>query len=275
MSDKQKLAGRTFLSHKVKLSHIEQDPEEFQIRERKTPNPGHVDNLLRAIKRGDKMPAITLWEVPNSGKLYVLDGHHRLAALAKTKAKTVRAKVFRGELREARLIAFEANKEARLHVSNKERQDAAWALVCQWTEADDYAYSIAEVVKSAGIARSQVTNMRKVRKALELSSEDVPGSWLAAKMKADGKTSGKPLTKEDEDALLEAQVNELRAKIGNQIIEAGYKTPKALAALLPTCLGENYHTVIGFMNLKEDDEEDEDVSYFAPMRVDTDPDADY
>lgn len=275
MTKKQTPMERTFVSRKVKPSDVLEDPKRFQMRERKTPNPGHVDDLLKAIKLGDKLPTITLWEDPNSGKLYVLDGHHRLAAVKKTQTQTIPVKVFQGELREARLIAFRANKEAHLPVSNKERQDAAWALVCQWTKTDDYAYSITEVVKSTGISRPQATNMRKARKALEYTSEDEPGPWLAAKMKADGKDPGRPLKKEDEDALREAQVNELRAKIGSQIIEAGYKTPEALAELLRTCLGENYHTVISFMGLKEDDEEDEDVSYFVSLGMDTDPDADY
>lgn len=273
MKQKHDAVGKAFASRKVKLRDVLEDPERFQMRERKSTDPTHVDDLVKALKRGDKLPPVMVWEDPKAGRLLVLDGHHRIAAHRKAQAKTIAAKVFQGDFRDALLVAFEANKDARLPVTNKDRQDAAWRLVCQWTEADGYTYSIAEVVKSAGVSRTQVTIMRKVRKTLGATSKDAPKSWLAAKMEADGKTQGE-LKDEDRDAMLEAQVNEIRAKIGKQITDAGYRSPQAFAVALQTCLGENYHEVISFMGLKKDDDEDDD--YFAPLNCeDEDPDADY
>lgn len=245
-------------SKALNVDKIKMDTHEFQFRE-VSHDPNHVNELVSAIKRGDTLDPMTVWQSPRDGEYYVIAGHHRLRALRRVnKTATVRVRVFDGDLREARLFAVQSNKKAVLTPRNEERQNAAWRLVCMWSEEAGYEYSVKETYKAAGIGRAQVSNMRKVREKLTARGDILPDTWLSARLAANTDRE-EDLTQMDREELLNAQVAELDKKIGSTITEAGHKYPDALAKLLAQRLGPQGHAVASFcQTVGSEYEEDKD-----------------
>lgn len=229
---------------KVRLKEIRPDPARFQIRAIKDTDRGHVDDLMKAIRQGDKLPPIVVWDDLADGNVYVLDGQHRLIAMRKLGRATTHVRVFSGDERAARRHAFECNKGARLAVTNRDRQDAAWALVCDWTEEGGYAHTVPQTAKATGVSTSQVDNMRKVRVALESAGDAMPVSWAFAHMKAKGLATVTDMTEEERDEMTDEQANELLAASGDLITKLGRKNPDAVArALRKALLGTDFYEV--------------------------------
>lgn len=263
---KQSTSEQQMRSTRLSVDKIKMDTHEFQFRDA-SHDPNHVNELVNAIKRGDTLDPMIVWQSPNDGEYYVIAGHHRLIALRRVKKTArVRVRVFEGSLRNARLIAVQSNKKAVLTPSNAERQDSAWRLVCMWSEKAGYEYSVQETYKAAGIGRAQVSNMRKVRKTLTACEETLPNTWLAARL-AVQTDSDEDMTEVDREELLNAQVAELDKKIGSVITEAGHKYPNALAKLLAQRLGPKGHAVASFCETvgseyEEGEDEDPELADF-------------
>lgn len=229
---------------RVPVAKLKTNPAEFQTREQDH-DRNHVQKLMDAIRREGELDPIVVWHCPDQGHVFILAGHHRLRAYRALKWKQpLRARVFEGTIREARLEALRSNKRVVLSLTTAERQNAAWRLVCHWTPEDGYAYSVAETYRAAGISTGQVSNMRRVRAAFTTRNEDFPATWWEARHRA--AKQGEDLEDVDRNELLEAQFAALDAKIGPAITEAGYKSAKALALVLTRRLGPNSHIVASF-----------------------------
>ncbi|NOX41604.1 MAG: ParB N-terminal domain-containing protein [Alphaproteobacteria bacterium] len=137
----------------------------------------HVDALKDAIGRGNELDALDVWEDPKSGKLIVIDGHHRLAAYLKAGHKQkIAVLIHRCTQKQARLLALEGNAKTRLPMTPEERYEAAWTL------DSEGGYSKAEITKYTGVGDGTVAAMRRAMKQFKDAGDEVPTSWYEAKM---------------------------------------------------------------------------------------------
>lgn len=250
-------------SIRVKPDRLKTNTDAFQFRSFDYDH-GHVSALVDAINRGDELDQMVVWRDPDDAELYVLSGHHRLKAYRQTgRTAALRVQLFEGTFKDAQMQAFASNRKVVLNQTSEERQDGAWRLVCEVTDKGAYVYSVAETAKAAGICKSQVSNMRKVRATLTQMDEALPKSWLAARLAAKGRDQFDSLTDDDRNALLEAQIAALDAKIGNALTEAGHRSPEALGHLLSRRLGRRGHVVASFCHSVGvfDDDEEEDCPF--------------
>lgn len=118
---------------------------------------GHVQAITRAMGRGCKLEPIDAWR-DQDGKLWLIHGHHRRAALMKAGRKRHTARIHCGTLAEARLVSIASNSHDRLSLCTADRTQFAWRLHCDHGDA----YSIARLAKATGISPKTVSNMRAV-----------------------------------------------------------------------------------------------------------------
>jgi|SRR5215831_415430 len=89
----------------------------------------HIAELVRALQNTGR-PFEPLLVFPAGGKYYVMDGHHRLAAYqAANWDEPVPVELFRGSLREARLMALQTNSKDKLPMRREDKAEAVWLLV--------------------------------------------------------------------------------------------------------------------------------------------------
>lgn len=131
----------------------------------------HVRTLTLAARNGCKLPPVTLWAEQDehgeaTGRLLMLDGHHRLAALrgAKPGLSKIDAQVFRGTVGEARLKAVELNTQDALPLTLQERLNAAWRAVREGNPSGagkfTWPHSKADIARSTGTSMRTVAAMR-------------------------------------------------------------------------------------------------------------------
>lgn len=175
------------------LKDIHECPEVFQPRDRVSEQ--HIHELVRAIKSRGVLDAITVMQI--GPKAFVIDGHHRRAAYEEAeKLDGIPVVYFEGTIRAAVLEAGEANSKAKLPMDNTTRQNFGWRLVRD-------GYSKREVMKSAAISQGQVSNMKRVLKALGPSAGE-HGHWFLA-MRAARRLEGFIETEDDREGWMEAQ----------------------------------------------------------------------
>lgn len=138
-----------------------------------------IQALMRALRRGSSLEALDCWCDPD-GVLWLIHGHHRLAALTKLGRKKHDVRVHSGTLAQARLVSIAANSQDRLPLSTSERAQFAWQLHCDHGKA----YSITTLAKSAGISQKTVVNMRKVHGLLSEEGVAIPERWIDARKAA-------------------------------------------------------------------------------------------
>ncbi len=152
-------------------------PELFQPR---GVSEKHISDLVKAIKAVGDLEAVIV--LPAKPKPILIDGHHRIEAYKQAgRTEAIPVVYFEGTPQDAVLEAGQANSKAKLPMVNAERQDYAWRLVLLGH------YSKAQIARAAGIAPSQVANMRKVWKLLGREAFDLD-SWFRARRKAQGQT---------------------------------------------------------------------------------------
>lgn len=178
---------------RLALKDIHERPEVFQPRDRVSEQ--HIQELVRAIKSRGVVDAITVMQI--GPKAFVIDGHHRRAAYEEAgKLDGIPVVYFEGTIRAAVLEAGEANSKAKLPMDNTTRQNFGWRLVRE-------GYSKREVMRAAAISQGQVSNMKRVRKALGPSAASHEHWFLA--MRAARRLEGFVETEEDRDGWMEAQ----------------------------------------------------------------------
>jgi len=135
----------------------------------------HIKVLIKAIEQNKPfhtLDPITIWW---SGSNYrVIDGHHRLEAYREVdkagniKLPQIPIQLFEGTLNEALLEATKLNSKDKLPMTEDDKFDRAWKLVCL------ESYTIKETANVCGVSDPTISRMRK--KLSEFQTES-PLDW--------------------------------------------------------------------------------------------------
>lgn len=161
----------------------------------------HIYTLAMVLKN-QKTPLerLTVW--PVADRLYVLDGHHRLAAYDTVGwRKAIPVDVFMGTLDQARLRAIEGNIKDKLRLTPQQKSEAAWTI----TKENIGNLKPEGIAERINISRRQAFNMKSVWRGLnertdltEEQREKLPAiTWGQAR---DLKRGGDGIAAEDWDA---------------------------------------------------------------------------
>ncbi|MBW4708674.1 ParB/RepB/Spo0J family partition protein [Roseobacter sp. YSTF-M11] len=217
----------------VSLQSIETRPDAFQFRHSDT-YEHHVGELIKVLKNTGKLDELTLWEDAETGELVLVDGHHRLEAYRQQKwAKNVPAVVHRCTLDEARLLALAENTKIRLPLTNGERADVAWKLVCLGE-----TYSRQQTVKASGMSDGTIATMRRTRRQL-LNAPDageLPTSWHQAQRELKSQDD-RSFSAEDWDEWIIAEADALDDIIGKPLGDMAHRRPQAACLVVVARLG--------------------------------------
>jgi ParB-like chromosome segregation protein Spo0J len=235
---------------RVLLSALTRAPEAFNVRGEPLVEY-QLHHLGRALAvQGDLTPILVL---PIGRSLLIVDGHHRAEAYRRAKREAIPVEVFNGSVREAVLEAAARNTRTVLPMDNRQRQDLAWRLVnCDFT--------LNQITRATGIARSQVGIMRKVKRAL---GNDAAGrSWGEARNLANGREPIEYTHDEREEMMSTWQQNladRFRRAFGNRLA----KQPAITAGALAIYLGRSLPEVVRELHqhLTEDPFEDEEYEF--------------
>jgi hypothetical protein len=195
----------------VELHEIEERTDLMQFREGLQDH--HVTELVDVLKQGRELDPVTLWEEPETGATVLVDGHHRLAAYRRAEwPKPIPSQVHHCDRKAARLLAMGENGKARLQFTKTERQNAAWALVCDGS-SDQWLYSQKEIHEATGASVRNIVTMRNTRKEIEEQGGDFDPSWhRTLKFKRDAVPSD-----DDRDAWVQANTAKLNDKVGSYL----------------------------------------------------------
>ncbi|MCR9276178.1 MULTISPECIES: ParB/RepB/Spo0J family partition protein [Mameliella] len=220
---------------KVRLSEITCRPEAFQFRHLET-DEYHVRTLAEVPAGGNTLDPIAVWADPDSGELIVIDGHHRLAAYRQVQwSRKVPVRVHQCSLEDARLLALKENGKTRLPLTQQERSDAAWRLVCLGPRT----YSKRVTAQVTGVSERTVANMRKTYELLiKLAGGDdlLPTSWVAALSEASGRER-RDFTEEERTAMIDEKTRQLDDKIGKALGFMASHQPEAAVQVVASRLG--------------------------------------
>ena len=191
-------------------------PDEFRFRHWRT-DADHVRMLVGALRNGCVLPPVLLWEDGSreDGKLVLLDGAHRLAALATAYGRgDVTAEIFRGTKAEALLRVYEANGAAQLALTLPERADGAWRLV----RLGDPALKKPAIARATGVSQRTVLTMKKRWADLvaEGRQQLVTGRWSKDRLDHDTTNpKGDPeMTDSQRKDAIDAMARQVRAAAG-------------------------------------------------------------
>lgn len=235
---------------RLQIDRITIDPDRFSPRADKL-DPDHVKALaLRAQQRGLLDP-VTLWQRAQGETIFLVDGHHRLAAYAALGFPKTNARVWQGPLSRAYRLMGVENSKARRALSYVEKADFAWRLVkengaarmrieageARPDDADLADMSRPAIAHFSGISSATVGNMRKLlgqRVEAGEKVEDLSASW-AAMLKLDRPT----LTEEERDAANDAVREALVGQLGPIIWPHLQHRPHVVAEALQETLGRS------------------------------------
>jgi ParB/Sulfiredoxin domain len=137
----------------------------------------HMRELIRALELGRDLAPIIIMRLGK--KLFVVDGHHRLAAYAAQGKTTVPVQHFNGSLEEAYFKSLDLNVRDKLPIVRRDKWEAAFRLVKHKMR---YAHSLTweEVAQRAVVSDRLVYKMqatlRENPKAFEWSWGGDPGA---------------------------------------------------------------------------------------------------
>ncbi|WP_420325315.1 ParB/RepB/Spo0J family partition protein [Mameliella sp.] len=200
------------------MSEITCRPEVFQYRHCET-DDYHVRSLSEIPASGQALDPIAVWPDPDTGELIVIDGHHRRVAYMRARwTRKIPVIVHHCSLEEARLLALKENGKTRLPLTQQERSDAAWRLVC----CGPGTYSKRDTAQVTGISERTVATMRRVYRDLLTVHETgdlLPSNWQAALMAANGRegVGQREYTQEDREAMIEEKTRQLDDQIGKAL----------------------------------------------------------
>ena len=241
---------------RLRLEQIKTEPETFQFRELEV-TEDHVRNLSDAIRAGNELDPLTIWE-RGPDDFVVLDGHHRYAAYkACGYTKAIPAVVHQCNEAKAAVLALQENTKTKLPMTKTERTNAAWRLVCS-----DYGLSKAETVKATGVGDGTVANMRRHRKQLEAADEVLPDTWLAAIQAVKGLHDDREWDEDMQEEVINARAKQLDDQIGEALGRMGSIQWEAVARVLEWRLSkENLGYILDDLSGADSDEDEDDFPF--------------
>lgn len=138
----------------------------------------HMHELMRTLELGQNLLAIVVKRIGE--ELYVIDGHHRLAAYAALGRTTVPVAYFKRSLYEAFLKSLDANIRDKLPITRKDKLEAAFRLV-KHKIRHDTLMTWEEIAQRAVVSERLVYKMAAVLRATSEASE---WSWARTLMNA-------------------------------------------------------------------------------------------
>ncbi|WP_171136522.1 ParB/Srx family N-terminal domain-containing protein [Ruegeria sp. HKCCC1038] len=250
--DNKSIAGKlTAKTARLPVRKLKVDYERFQPRACKLIN-SHVAALFTVLKRGSELDPIMVWKGSDGG-LWVIEGHHRLAAykmyLQRTEAKARRViedgmipvEIVKGPIERARLFAAHENGKDRLNLTREEKSQAAWSALC-----GDDTITVAEVVATGLVQRRTAYTMRKVAKWFAEVNEkledhdmnEIPKKWVEARVLYASRTDDAEFKATDEAERREALRVKLRKYISVPIQRAAEKETELVMEVIAEALGE-------------------------------------
>ena len=195
--------------------------------------------LMRALELGQQLEPILVKRL--GSKLYVIDGHHRLAAYAALRKMAVPVVNFSGNLRAAYLKSLDTNIRDKLSITRKDKMEAAFRLV-------KHKMQYADVMTWADIARRAVVSERlvyKMQALLRANPEARDWSWGKTLGQAQsGEADYLPGSDEFRDEYARKLADQIMSKVGVKFIQNPDITAKALAMIsegLPRALIEEWN----------------------------------
>ncbi|WP_321448672.1 ParB/RepB/Spo0J family partition protein [uncultured Cohaesibacter sp.] len=241
---------------RLPIADIIECPEAFNVRG-EDPAEHHLTELKRALERMTDLDPVLI--LPCGDSFVLIDGHHRLEAYRRDEERTdIPVRYFEGSIEKAVLEAARINAKAVLPLNNQQRQNLAWRLVLT------KRYSKAQLVEAAAVSYGQISNMRKVMKALN-DDANTFDSWWKAQQAAAGK-----LREQDEDFDQDAWLREQVAIYVDRMSKAhGTKlssNPSLLALVLVDYCGRNAKSLYDELGMildldPADEEDDEDTDF--------------
>ncbi|SPF77602.1 ParB/Srx family N-terminal domain-containing protein [Pseudoprimorskyibacter insulae] len=225
LEQNQPLISRRHLSPRAITS-----VSDFQFRHTAT-DKGHVRGLVQTLRATGQLDPILVWREVDAlglatGRLVLLDGHHRLAAYATFKPREdVPATIFTGTRAAAMVAAVEANSRERLPLTKSERMDAAWRLV----RLPGERLKVKTVAGATGVGTRSVDNMRKRWKTMLADRKEATGEWWRDRQDVLPAMNARPeLSESERQACIEKYSERVREAFGKMPWQDEEVTAEAL-----------------------------------------------
>jgi hypothetical protein len=198
----------------------------------------HMRELTRALELGQNLEPIVV--ITLCKKLYVVDGHHRLAAYAALGKTKVPVQHFKGDLRTAFLKSLDTNIRDKLPITRKDKFEAAFRLV---KHKKQYVLSMTweDIAQRAVVSERLVYKMQAM---LQKNPEEWASTWVKALMNAqDQETDYQPGSDEFRNEHARKMADQIMAKVGMNLTENPDITAIALGMIseeLPRALIEEW-----------------------------------
>lgn len=160
----------------VRLAEVRRDPV-FQVRNKLVPD--NIRRLRTVYQSGKKVEPILVAFVPGEELPFVIDGHHRYAALEALDAGTVEVMAIAASKRKARWLAAQANLAHGERLSTRELRAVfrAYITTRQHVLPEGRSQSYAEIGAAIGVKKSTVyhwmgKDYSKLRQ--QMGRDDVP-----------------------------------------------------------------------------------------------------
>jgi hypothetical protein len=161
----------------------------------------HMRELMRALELGQDLEKIVV--ISLGSQLYVVDGHHRLAAYVALGKTKIPVQHFKGDLRAAFFKSLDTNIRDKLPIARKDKLEAAFRLV-------KHKLRYVAPMTWEDIAQRAVVSQRLVYKMQAMLQKD-PKAW----------------TQSWNDTLLDAQNNERDYQPGSDEFRSEYASKMA------------------------------------------------
>ncbi len=194
--------------------------------------------LMRTLELGRNLLPIVVMRLGK--KLYVVDGHHRLAAYAALGRTTVPVTYFKRSLHEAFLTSLDTNIRDKLPITRKDKFEAAFRLV-KHKMRHDLLMTWEEIAHRAVVSERLVYKMRAVLRENQQASE---WSWVRALSDAqDRENDYQPGSDEFRNEHARKMADQIMAKVRMNLTANPDITAMALAMIseqLPRALIEEW-----------------------------------
>jgi hypothetical protein len=152
---------------RVPLMHLRVAPAVFQPRiavEERWNKSAHIRSLFRAAKQNDGHALTPILVFPVAGCRIIVDGHCRAVAyqrIDRSQRWLVPVRYLKGTFREALSCAASGNSRDKLALTQREKAQMAWRIVCYEEGRADLS-STRKIEADTGCSRSLVSVMRQL-----------------------------------------------------------------------------------------------------------------